>query len=154
VRETFVQVYSCPSDPNIKLLLNPASYASRGPTGVPYMTGAYRGVAGNHHPNAPLPPGGSSPPERGGHPNEVASILSAPPGVSTRGPLHDVDEWNTSVGCERLLNIRDGTSNTLAVGERATRTVVNRGTFWANSFNLYSLSGGQNTSATLLNDYG
>src|SRR5262249_34292686 len=53
----------------------------------------------------------------------------------------------------RIANITDGTSNTLVVGERTTRTRPARGTFWADSFNLYSLSGAFNQSATLLNDY-
>jgi prepilin-type processing-associated H-X9-DG protein len=50
-------------------------------------------------------------------------------------------------------SIADGTSNTFAIGERATRTTTNRGTFWACSFNLYSLSSAAYTSASLLNDY-
>jgi prepilin-type processing-associated H-X9-DG protein len=52
-----------------------------------------------------------------------------------------------------MATITDGTSNSFAVGERATRTTVNRGSFWACSFNLYSLSSASYTSASLLNDY-
>jgi prepilin-type processing-associated H-X9-DG protein len=63
-----------------------------------------------------------------------------------------------------MSSIPDGTSNTLFVGERTTRThmlhpsgdptrAYARGTFWANSFNLYSLSGAYNQSASLLADY-
>jgi prepilin-type processing-associated H-X9-DG protein len=54
---------------------------------------------------------------------------------------------------ETFASIRDGTSNTLMVGERTTRTHNTRGTFWANSFNLYSVSGAYTQSASLLNDY-
>src|SRR5262249_698934 len=57
------------------------------------------------------------------------------------------------VSPERMTSITDGTSNTLAVGERATRTTITRGTFWAHSFNLYSVSGAYTQSASLLNDY-
>jgi hypothetical protein len=39
------------------------------------------------------------------------------------------------------------------VGERTTRTATGRGTFWANGFNLYSLSVASYTSASLLPDY-
>ena len=73
-------------------------------------------------------------------------------GTSARGVLHGVDDWN-SLTQERMLSISDGTSNTLMVGERSTRTTTSRGTFWANSFNLYSLSSAGVESASLLNDY-
>ena len=54
---------------------------------------------------------------------------------------------------EAIADIRDGTSTTLAVGERSTRTHQTRGTFWADSFNLYSLSAMYKNSASLMNDY-
>jgi prepilin-type processing-associated H-X9-DG protein len=66
--------------------------------------------------------------------------------------LHGIDDWN-ALTAERIYSITDGTSNTLIVGERETRTTTNRGTFWADSFNLYSLSSASYTSASLLNDY-
>jgi hypothetical protein len=66
--------------------------------------------------------------------------------------LHGVDDWN-GLGRERIATVGDGTSNTFAIGERATRTQTNRDTFWACSFNLYSLSSASYTSASLLNDY-
>jgi prepilin-type N-terminal cleavage/methylation domain-containing protein/prepilin-type processing-associated H-X9-DG protein len=156
VRQSYVPIYSCPSDINAKQLLRPSTFpnsstfadADRGD----YMTGAYRGVAGIHNPDAPIPAGASSPPEWGGYPDEMQSLISTPPGTATRGLLHGIDEWN-NLKNERIANITDGTSNTLAVGERSTRTVTGRTTFWANSFNLYSLSGGQETSASLLGDF-
>jgi prepilin-type N-terminal cleavage/methylation domain-containing protein/prepilin-type processing-associated H-X9-DG protein len=151
VCQTFVSVYACPSDPNINQLMTPASTFGLG-TARQYMTGSYRGVAGIANPNAPIPAGGSSPPDWGGYPNEVADLIATPPGVATRGILHGVDDWTLQKN-ERIGNIIDGTSNTLMVGERATRTTTNRGTFWADSFNLYSLSSGSTTSASLLADY-
>ena len=62
-------------------------------------------------------------------------------------------DWTAGVSPERMATITDGTSNTLLAGERSTRTTLNRGTFWADSFNLYSLSGAYNQSASMLADY-
>jgi prepilin-type processing-associated H-X9-DG protein len=72
-------------------------------------------------------------------------------GAGLRGMLHT--DWTGGVAPERIANITDGTSNTLLAGERSTRTTLNRGTFWADSFNLYSLSGAYNQSASMLADY-
>jgi hypothetical protein len=66
--------------------------------------------------------------------------------------LHGVDDWS-GVGPERFASISDGLSNTIMVGERVTRTTPARGTFWGDSFNLYSLSSASYTSASLLPDY-
>jgi prepilin-type processing-associated H-X9-DG protein len=71
---------------------------------------------------------------------------------NVRGLLHGVDDWN-ALKAEKIGSISDGTSNTLAVGERSTRTHPTRGTFWADAFNLYSLSGAYNQSYSLWNDY-
>jgi prepilin-type processing-associated H-X9-DG protein len=142
VRETFVPVYSCPSDINRKQLIVPETRPGRdpGPT-PPYMTGSYRGVAGIDTDEFD---------QWGGYPSEVAVNLQLYP--DTRGLLHSVDDWNGLIH-ERIVNITDGTSNTLAVGERTTRTHNTRTSFWADSFNLYSLSGVYANSASLLNDY-
>jgi prepilin-type N-terminal cleavage/methylation domain-containing protein/prepilin-type processing-associated H-X9-DG protein len=140
VRQTYVAVYSCPSDVNANQLLTPASKNGLGST-VTYMTGAYRGVCGISTDDSN---------EWGGYPSEVAVNLSSYP--FTRGLLHSVDDWN-GPKYERFQSISDGSSNTLMVGERTTSTRPTRGTFWADSFNLYSLSGGYNSSASLLNDY-
>jgi prepilin-type processing-associated H-X9-DG protein len=68
-----------------------------------------------------------------------------------RGVLHT--DGTTGLVAERLDNLTDGKSSTLMIGERSTRTHQTRGTFWADSFNLYNLSGAYPDSATLLNDY-
>jgi prepilin-type processing-associated H-X9-DG protein len=62
-------------------------------------------------------------------------------------------DGDTGLKPEIMANIIDGTSNTLMVGERTTRTHESRTTFWAYSFNLYTVSGAYNESANLLNDY-
>ncbi len=86
----------------------------------------------------------------GGYPSEVQALLNMC--AQNRGLLHSVDDWN-GIGHESIRSVRDGSSNTLAVGERSTRTIPRRGSFWANSFNLYSLSGAFSSSAALLNDF-
>jgi prepilin-type N-terminal cleavage/methylation domain-containing protein len=151
VRQTALKVYSCPSDINANLLMTPGSQYSGGAS-VQFMSSSYRGVAGAINPNAPIAPGSTAPPSWGGYPNEVQSLISTPPGMGTRGILHGGDDW-TGIGGETLDGIADGTSSTLLAGERTTLTTTNRGTFWADSFNLYSLSIGSSTSASLLPDY-
>jgi len=168
VRQTYVAIYTCPSDPNGHQLLVPGSNPGAPPGSPPrpnpaLMTASYRGVAGIANLKAPIPPGGGSPPEWGGYPNEITSLISTPynnpltgttqSGMATRGIFHPVDDWNLNLRNERIESISDGTSNTFMVGERTTTTTINRGTFWAASFNLYSLSIGYTTTASLLNDY-
>ena len=163
VCRTYIKTYSCPSDMNANTLIQPGSgpstFTGTRPT---YMTGSYRGVAGGFNAQATLP-SNFSPPAWGGYPNEVQSMLaaggSAPgaipliaPGGGTRGIFHGVDEWN-KLGPESIASITDGTSNTFMVGERTTKTTTSRGTFWAFSFNLYSLSTASTSSASLLPDY-
>jgi prepilin-type N-terminal cleavage/methylation domain-containing protein/prepilin-type processing-associated H-X9-DG protein len=150
VVQTYVKTYACPSDPNTNQLMTPASQYTGG-TSRQYMTGSYRGVTGSFH-NAPPGVPGGSPPDWGGYPDEMKSMISTSPGIADRGVFHGVDDWN-GVKNETITSISDGTSNTLLVGERETRTTTNRGTFWADSFNLYSLSSASPFSASLLPDY-
>jgi len=85
-----------------------------------------------------------------GYPSEVQVNMAQGPGL--RGILHT--DWTPGgPGPESFASVTDGTSNTLVVGERHTRTHISRGTFWADSFNLYNLSGAYNQSAALLADY-
>jgi prepilin-type N-terminal cleavage/methylation domain-containing protein/prepilin-type processing-associated H-X9-DG protein len=144
VRESFLQVYICPSEGVINQIFLPATFSGKDstPAGrVPYRTGSYRGMSG-------VTCTGFD--QWGGYPSEVLVLKSQCP--QNRGLLHSLDDWST-IPNETFATIVDGSSNTLAVGERSTRTTVSRGTFWANSFNLYSLSGAYRTSASLLNDY-
>jgi prepilin-type N-terminal cleavage/methylation domain-containing protein/prepilin-type processing-associated H-X9-DG protein len=141
VRETYLSVYTCPSDINANKLLVPETGANNGSNnGIAYRTGSYRGMSG-------VSATGFD--QWAGFPSEVLVNTARGPGL--RGVLHT--DWPGGPSPERLTNITDGTSNTLIVGERTTRTHISRGTFWADSFNLYSLSGAYNQSATLLNDY-
>ena len=139
VRETFVDAYSCPSELKPKQILTPES---AGPNGnAPYMTGSYRGMSG-------VSATGFD--QWAGFPSEV--IVNSNRASGLRGMFHN--DWpGGPTKPERIATITDGTSNTFCIGERSTRTRQVRGTFWANSFNLYSLSGAYTQSATLLPDY-
>jgi prepilin-type N-terminal cleavage/methylation domain-containing protein/prepilin-type processing-associated H-X9-DG protein len=143
VRTSFVKVYTCPSDPNANQVIVPET-ASTYPPGVsgsiPFATGSYRGMAG-------VCADGFD--QWAGYPSEALLNLRKYPG--SKGLLHT--DGATGLSPERITNITDGTSNTIMAGERTTRTHVNRTTFWADSFNLYSLSGAFPQSATLLDDY-
>src|SRR5262249_61844480 len=56
-----------------------------------------------------------------------------------RGVFHS--DAFTGLKPESISTITDGTSNTIMVGERHTRTHFTRGPFWGDSFNLYTTSG-------------
>jgi prepilin-type N-terminal cleavage/methylation domain-containing protein len=141
VRETFVATYACPSDINANKVLIPDTGANNGSNnGIPYMTGSYRGMSG-------VSATGFD--QWAGYPSEVIVNNNQKPGY--RGILHT--DGDGGLTPDRIASISDGTSNTVLVGERATRTHPTRGTFWADAFNLYSLSGAYNQSASLLNDY-
>jgi prepilin-type N-terminal cleavage/methylation domain-containing protein len=153
VVQSIVPIYNCPSDPSAGMLENPGSTPSGAQYGsFAYAHGSYRGMTGINDYYKGVNSG--SPPDWGGYPNEVTYLINnvVPPGAAGRGVFHGVDDWN-SLSYERMTTILDGTSNTLMVGERATKTTTNRGTFWADSFNLYSLSSAGVESASLLNDY-
>ena len=148
---SFVPVYSCPSDPNSNTAETPGSTASHAVGGIAFAHGSYRGMTGINDYYKGV--NGGSPPDWGGYANEVTYLLNnVAIGSAGRGVLHGVDDWN-NLQPERMASITDGTSNTLMVGERATSTTTNRGTFWADSFNLYSLSSAGVESASLLPDY-
>jgi prepilin-type N-terminal cleavage/methylation domain-containing protein/prepilin-type processing-associated H-X9-DG protein len=137
VRTSYVPVYTCPSDLNGNQVLTPATTND---ISVQYRTGSYRGSAG-------VCCDGFD--QWAGYVSEVAVNLQVCPGK--RGIFHT--DGDSGLGPERMGTIKDGTSNTLMVGERTTKTTIARTTFWADSFNLYSTSGAYPDSATLLNDY-
>ena len=141
VRQQFVPVYTCPSDPNANMLIQPeTSNDGVDTTNVPFATGSYRGMSGVNCDGFD---------QWAGYNSEIRQNLKVCPGK--RGVLHG--DNNGTLAAERLQGITDGTSNTLMVGERVTITHNRRTTFWADSFNLYSISGAYPDSATLLADY-
>ena len=141
VRQQFVPLYTCPMDPNANMLILPeTSNDGVDTTSIPYATGSYRGMAGVNCDGFD---------QWVGYNSEIRANLKACP--SKRGILHG--DNNGALPGERFASITDGTSNTLMVGERMTISHNRRTTFWADSFNLYSLSGAYPDSATLLADY-
>lgn len=141
VRETYLATHTCPSETLPKRILVPETGANSGSNnGVPFMMGSYRGMSG-------VSATGFD--QWAGFPSEVIVNMNTAAGF--RGILHT--EWDGGPAPERFSDVTDGTSNTIFVGERSTRTRQARGTFWANSFNLYNLSGAFPQSATLMNDY-
>jgi prepilin-type N-terminal cleavage/methylation domain-containing protein len=143
-----VATYQCPSELRPKRILTPETQAPAGGGGtIQYMTGSYKGMSGVSNDNNNT---------WAGYPSEVLTNLALNAG--SRGMLH-TDWFGGPATAERFANITDGTSNTLFYGERTTKTHhpstagKSRGTFWADSFNLYCLSAAEPISATLLNDY-
>lgn len=151
LRKTYVKVYSCPSDPNPFTPSTPASGPGGSLSSVPmYMPGNYRCNAGADW-------GGSNPNSQDGNnenwddATQVAWLMSWNAG--DRGPMHPVDGTIPTFP-EHITDIRDGTSNTLLIGEYSTKTSLTRRTYWAYAYTSYNASVvtiGQ--SRTLINDF-
>ena len=137
VRETFLAAYACPTETGVKMLDVPES--GPGGTGnVSYRRGSYRCVTGKSD---------------GSQWWDADQNSSLP--LDWRGVLHQVADRNVSrdLTTERIADVRDGTSNTLMVGEMATETRQRRRTFWAYSYTSYNASCAVPQSRTLLVDY-
>ncbi|MCS7304743.1 MAG: DUF1559 domain-containing protein [Thermoguttaceae bacterium] len=143
VREAMVQAYMCAVEEGVREL----DYPESGPgASLRYRRGSYRAMEG-------MTDGG------GWWDSHEGSYLP----MSQRGVLHVVAdraraEWSPSevprpLTTETIENIRDGTSNTLLVGEMATRTRPRRRTFWAYAYTSYNTSAAVPQSRTLLGDY-
>ncbi|MDW8037786.1 MAG: DUF1559 domain-containing protein [Thermoguttaceae bacterium] len=134
VRETLVPIYVCPSDVNYRVPAQPATGPAAA-NGAKYMPGSYRAVSGRTHDGY----------------NFLDSEMMFEYRRQNRGPIHVVGVWGFD--CESVETIRDGTSNTLLVGEWSTQTNPGYRTFWAYSFAYYSLSAGTPQSRTLQGDF-
>jgi prepilin-type N-terminal cleavage/methylation domain-containing protein/prepilin-type processing-associated H-X9-DG protein len=141
VREAKVPVYCCPSEQGTDNLAIPES----GPAGswsgglsLQYRRGSYRCMAGRSDGTGWW---------------DADSNSHFP--MEWRGVLHQVSERNVSrkLTTERIANVKDGTSNTLAVGEMASKTHQSRRTFWAYTYTSYNASDATPQSRTLLVDY-
>jgi len=134
VLEAPVKTYMCPSDPNP---FTPAKPASGPGTSVLFMPGNYRCVAGADWGGQDWGVDQGGPNENWDDANQVVWLMQNFPG--DRGAIHAT---NASAGAsaERIGSIIDGTSNTLMVGEYATRTTLNRRTFWAYAYTSYNES--------------
>jgi prepilin-type N-terminal cleavage/methylation domain-containing protein len=137
VREQFVPVYLCPTDTETSILERPES----GPgSGLRYAPGSYRAVSGRTrtHPNWP----------------DCSEIWNDGGfAFRYRGVLHHVGTGNATA--ERIADVKDGTSNTIMVGEYHTETHNRRRTFWAYTYTSYNQSSicPECGSRTLLADY-
>jgi prepilin-type N-terminal cleavage/methylation domain-containing protein/prepilin-type processing-associated H-X9-DG protein len=143
--KTSVPTYMCPSDQRANTLIAPESIGPNG-GGQPnpkliYMASSYKGMSGEADPNTSD--------TYAGYWDEVQTAMKVFP--SGKGLFHG--DGYSGLTPERFATITDGTSNSIAVGERHTLTHVSRGPFWADTFNLYSLSASWPYSATLLADY-
>jgi len=152
VRRLNLEVYNCPSDPQVGQLLVPAS----GPgadNNLEYRTSSYRGMGGV-----------------GWRFNsdgyiyrrqwDSSDILNPNALNAKRGVFHWVgavpaanSQWQGRFMPARVSDITDGTSHTLAVGEYTTTTTPRRGTFWAYTYTSFVLSNATPESRTLIADY-
>jgi prepilin-type N-terminal cleavage/methylation domain-containing protein/prepilin-type processing-associated H-X9-DG protein len=142
---TPVKVYTCPVDVRANQILAPETIAPNG-AGQPnpkllYMASSYKFMSGQVNTN--------NTDTFAGYWDEVQSALAAHP--QGKGLFHG--DGYSGLTPERMASIIDGTSNTIAVGERHTLTHFTRGPFWADTFNLYTGGGSSPYSITLLADY-
>jgi prepilin-type N-terminal cleavage/methylation domain-containing protein/prepilin-type processing-associated H-X9-DG protein len=145
VCQTYVPVYDCPSDLRSKQLIAPETLAPNG-QGQPssqlkFMASSYKAMTGIGNV--------VTTDTFGGYWDEVQDALAAH--GAGKGLFHG--DGYSGLQPEKMASIVDGTSNTLAVGERHTRTHFSRAPFWADSFNLYSTGAAYPYSITLQPDY-
>jgi prepilin-type N-terminal cleavage/methylation domain-containing protein/prepilin-type processing-associated H-X9-DG protein len=134
VRETHVPTYVCPADFDTTIPAVPAT----GPASrlvLKYMPGSYRAVSGRSDDGI----------------NYLDSEMMYSYAPTSRGAIHMVGVWGFRT--ETIAGIRDGTSNTLIVGESTTRSSPGYRTFWAYPYAYYTLSGITAQSRTLLGDF-
>lgn len=134
VRETTVAAFVCPSDSATRTPAVPAT-GPAAEAGARYAPGSYRAVTGRSDDAY----------------NYLDSEMMFSYNVRSRGAIHLTGVWGYTT--EDIAQVRDGTSNTLMVGESTTRTNPGYRTFWAYPFAYYSLSGVTAQSRTLLGDY-
>jgi prepilin-type N-terminal cleavage/methylation domain-containing protein len=146
VQQTFVKVFSCPSDVDVNKIAQPwTGYA--GPTvgGVTgFMTGSYRANTGVNYNVLSW-----------SNPEEALHMVQIDGVGNYRGPMHIIGV--AGLRQEPLSTIRSA-SNTALIGERAIKAQSaegkRRGTFWADSKAVYSASYfSHDIPQTLLADY-
>jgi len=146
LRETVVKSYMCPADMNAGQVMSPVS----GPAvnynpPLQYASSSYRGMAGqNGGTNGFDDPFGALQ-----YPLAWRGVLHAGsnPKFPTAGiagaPLGLWSKIDTAAYAnpETVNSIKDGTSNTIMIGEYATSTTIGRTNFWAYEFTGYQMGG-------------
>jgi prepilin-type N-terminal cleavage/methylation domain-containing protein len=146
VRTTFVKVYSCPADVFANQIVKPASGPGDPPGNPPvFMTGSYRAMTGRSE------AGTSWNYFSWADPVQAPDLAQYRP--TWRGAMPLRVAGVAGLGPTRIGDISDGASNTILAGERTTRTDSTHTTFWADTFNVYSLSYACSESRALLGDY-
>src|SRR5262249_43302106 len=141
---TVVKIYNCPDDNRAGNLYAPETIAPNGGGNngsIQYAASSYKAMTGKGRV--------SNTNTFGGFWNEVQSAAAGNP--SGRGAFHG--DGYSGFKPERIATITDGTSNTLLVGERHTKTHPTRGPFWADSFNLYSKGASWPFALSMIADY-
>src|SRR2546423_12513975 len=166
VNQSRVPTYECPSDPLVGRLERPAS----GPRRYDYMHGSYRAVSGRSgaigrgfwdtFEDQFWPPNWIMLKEwRGALHGTATSYNGIPDQNATRTNGSPLSQMG---GPERLVNITDGTSNSLMVGEltfKEERNLANnencsaRATFWSYTYASYNQSSVTSESRILTNSY-
>jgi prepilin-type N-terminal cleavage/methylation domain-containing protein/prepilin-type processing-associated H-X9-DG protein len=154
LRQSLIATYNCPSDISAGLDFTPG-FADSGPAGqngygIPlFMPSTYRAVAGTTFGGADGFNTGH-PADTGGDRNWDDSANTTSTGESQsawlyrvkpgwRGMMYGVDK-RSGMQPAQLTDVTDGTSNTLMIGEYATRTQPGRRTFWAYAYSSYAMS--------------
>lgn len=135
VRETAVAVYACPSDLNTQTPTVPAT-GPAAQVGAKYAPGSYRAVSGRGY---------------NGYNYLDSEMTQSNYDRGGRGAIHMIGALGFTT--ENIDRVRDGTSNTLLVGEATTATNTGYRTFWAYSFAYYALSGAAAQPRTLWGDF-
>jgi prepilin-type N-terminal cleavage/methylation domain-containing protein/prepilin-type processing-associated H-X9-DG protein len=140
VREKSVAAYVCPSEVDGRTPVVPATGPARA-AAAKYAPGSYRAVTGRSDDGAEY----------------LDSEMMSKYDLKSRGPIHALytaRAWKRLYpAVETIDGIKDGSSNTLLIGEATTSTNTAFRTFWAYSYAYYSLSGVAAQSRILWGDY-
>jgi prepilin-type N-terminal cleavage/methylation domain-containing protein/prepilin-type processing-associated H-X9-DG protein len=139
VRTTEVKTFNCPADPNPLVPAYPES-GPGGSGGLPIpqcMPSSYRCVSGADWGGTDWGTDQNGSNENWDDATQVGWLVKLH--SEDRGPIHATNDA-AGATAERIANILDGTSNTLMLGEYATKTHLRRRTFWAYAYTSYNES--------------